>query len=218
MLYRVILAAVLTSAISAGVILDRIAVVVGKRVVKTSDIDRDLRVTEFLNGQKLDSTPDVKRKSAERLIDQYVIRDEMEKGEYPHAQSADTDAMLAQISKQRFGGSEVRLNGELARYGLTEDQLKMQLQWQMDVLKFIDARFKPGVLVTDDEVRNYYNQHLAEIRREYPQFKTYEAAEAKVRALLEGERMNQNFEQWLAQARKRIRIEYRQGAFNDQGH
>jgi hypothetical protein len=217
MLHRAILAFVLTCAASGGVILDRIAVVVGKRVIKTSDIDRDLRVTEFLNGQKPDSTIDAMRKSAERLIDQYVIRDEMEKGQYQRARAADVDGMLAQLLKQRFAGSEVRLKGELARYHLTEDQLRMQLQWQMDVLKFIDARFKPGVLVTEEEVRNYYNQHLTEIRREYPQLKTFEAAEAKVRALVEGERLNQNFEQWLAQARKRVRIEYRQGAFNDQG-
>ena len=124
-----------------------------------------------LNGQKPDSTADAKRKSAERLIDQYVIRAEMEQGEYARARTADVEAMLAQIRKQRFGGSEVRLKQELARYGLSEDQLRMQLQWQMDVLKFIDERFKPGVLVTEEEVRSYYDEHLAEIRREYPQLK-----------------------------------------------
>jgi hypothetical protein len=213
MLQRAILAVVLTCAVARGGILDRIAVVVGKRVIKTSDIERDLRVTEFLNGQKPDSTPDAKRKSAERLIDQFVIRDEMEKGEYPRARTADVEAMVAQICKQRFGGSEARMKEELARYGLSDGQLRMQLQWQMDVLKFIDERFKPGVQVAEEEVRSYYDQHLAEIRRDYPQLKTFGAAELKVRELLEGTRLNQNFEQWLAQARKRVRIEYRQGAF-----
>ena len=89
----------------------------------------------------------------------------------------------------------------------------MELQWQLDVLKFIDQRFRPGVLVTDEEVRAYYDRHLADLQRQFPQLKTFEAMEPKIRASLEGERLNQNFENWLVEARKREHIEYRQGAF-----
>jgi hypothetical protein len=35
----------------------------------------------------------------------------------------------------------------------------------------------------------------------------------KIRTLLEGQRINENFNQWLEQARKRARIEYKQEAF-----
>lgn len=35
-----------------AIILDRIAVIVGNRVIKTSDIDRDIRLTAFLNRAK----------------------------------------------------------------------------------------------------------------------------------------------------------------------
>ena len=34
---------------AASVVVDRIAVIVGKDAIKLSDIDRDLRVTEFQN-------------------------------------------------------------------------------------------------------------------------------------------------------------------------
>ncbi|MBV9613086.1 MAG: hypothetical protein JO091_11475, partial [Acidobacteriaceae bacterium] len=39
------------NALAPGVIIDRIAVVVGNSIVKDSDIDRDIRVTSFLNNQ-----------------------------------------------------------------------------------------------------------------------------------------------------------------------
>ena len=49
-----------------SVVLDRIAVIVGKRVIKTSDIDVDLRLTAFLNREPVRTDPDNKRRSAER--------------------------------------------------------------------------------------------------------------------------------------------------------
>ncbi len=198
---------------AAAVVIDRIAVIVDKHAVKTSDIDRDLRVTQFLNREPLDLTVDMKRKAAERLIDQTVIREEMEKGGYAKSSAAEVDAMIARILADRFGGQDARLQVELARYGLSEPQLRLQLQWQLDVLKFIDERFRPAVLVTDGEVREYYNQHKTDLERQFPQLKTYEAMAPKIRASLEGEHLNQTFDQWVAEARKRDRIVYRQEAF-----
>lgn len=198
---------------AGGVVIDRIAVIVDKHAIKTSDIDRDLRVTEFLNREPLNLSVDVKRKAAERLIEQTIIREEMEKGRYSQSNATEVDGMMKRILGQRFGGSAARLAQELSRYGLTESQLRMQLQWQLDVLKFMDQRFRPAVLVTDDEVKDYYNQHKAELERQFPQAKTYEAMEPKIRASLEGQRLDRNFDQWLAAARKRDRILYRQEAF-----
>jgi hypothetical protein len=213
MLRRRSLLLLLCCGLAGGVVVDRIAVIVNKRVIKTSDIERDLRVTQFLNRESLNLSADTKRKAAERLIDQSIIRDEIVKGAYTAAGPSDVDAMVKRIAQERFGGAAARLKQDLGRYGLTDEQLRLELQWQLDVLKFLDQRFRPGVLVTDDEVRSYYNQHQTDLRRQFPLIKTYEGMAPKVRESLEGERLNQNFEQWLASARKRNRIEYRQGAF-----
>jgi hypothetical protein len=173
-----------TPALSAGVVIDRIAVIVGKHVIKASDIDRDLRATQFLNRAPVDVGAGARRQAAERLIDQTVIRDEMEKGAYARANTGDLDAMLKQVLQDRFAGSRARLAAELSRYGLTEDRLRLQLQWQLDVLKFIEVRFRPGVLVTDAEVRTYYDQHQAGLRSQFPQLRTVEALQPKIRASL----------------------------------
>jgi peptidyl-prolyl cis-trans isomerase SurA len=210
---RFVLTMLLAGALPASVVIDRVAVVVDKRVIKASDIYRDLRVTQFLNRQPPDFNPEARRKAAERLIDQMIIRDEIQKGDYAPAGADEVEAMLKQIRHERFGDSDARLKQELSRYGLTEDQLRMELQWQFDVLTFLDQRFRAGVLVTTDEVRSYYDQNRAKLQQAYPQINTFEAMEPKVRATLEGERLNQDFEQWLKQERARNRIEYRQEAF-----
>jgi len=203
----------LAAAIAGAVVVDRIAVIVGKHAIKLSDIDRDLRVTEFLNRTPLSLSPGDRRKAAERLIDQSLIADEISIGGYARPTEQDAAAMLNRIRQDRYAGSESRFTQGLAVYGFTEDQLQRELFWQLEVLRFIDQRFRPGVLISDDDIRDYYNQHRAELARQYPQAANYNALAPKIREQLEGERINQNFTQWLARARQRNRIEYRQGAF-----
>lgn len=203
----------LVSVAQSAVVLDRMAVIVNNHVVKTSDIDRDLRVTEFLNNEPLDLSTKAKHKSAERLIDQEIIRQEIITGGYRRPSDEEATEFEQQIRRDRFNGSEPQLTRALARYGLTEEQLHSQLLWQLTVLRFIDERFRAGVLVTDEDVRAYYDQHLAELRAQNPRTSSYEALQAKIRTTLEGNLINRNFDEWLEQARKRYHIEYRPEAF-----
>jgi hypothetical protein len=213
MMPRTILLLCLASALNGATVVDRMAVVVGKHVIKSSDIFRDLGVTEFLNREQPTFSADARHKAADRLIEQTIIRDEIASGGYKWASSADADALLDKIRQERFGGSSARLSAELSRYGLTEQELREQLLWQLTVLRFIDQRFRAGVLITDEDVRNYYDLHLADLKRQYPQDSSFEALKPKIRASLEGERINQNFVQSIEGARKRVPVRYLQGAF-----
>src|SRR5208283_3476998 len=49
-------------------IVDRIAVSVGNRVITTSDLDRQIRVSAFLNGAKADQSAPARRAMAERMV------------------------------------------------------------------------------------------------------------------------------------------------------
>jgi hypothetical protein len=213
MIWGIILAACIALGQDGAVIVDRIAVIVGNQVIKTSDIDRDIRLTAFLNREKPNFSSDAKRKSAERLIDQAIIRQQIATGGYRRPSDSEADGLLKQLRQDRFGGSEQQLRAALNAYGITEDQLRAHLLWQLTVIRFIDQRFRPGVLVSDEEVRAYYDQHLAELKRQYPRNNSFEELAPKIRASLEGERINQTFAEWLDQARKRTRIEYREVAF-----
>jgi peptidyl-prolyl cis-trans isomerase SurA len=204
---RLIVCLILSGAVNGAVVIDRIAVIAGKHVIKLSDIDRDLRVTAFLNRGSSAETPDAKRKSADRLVDQQIIRDELVTGGYGRATDADASAMLQQIRQSRFGGSDARLKQSMAQYGLTEAQIQSQLLWQLTALRFIDQRFRAGVLVTDEEVRAYYDAH-PELQKT-----PFDKAAAPIRTTLEGEQINKEFEAWLESARKGERIEYRDEAF-----
>lgn len=196
-----------------AVVIDRIAVIAGTHVIKLSDIDRDIRLTDFLNRATLDFSAAAKRQSAERLITQDIIRDEIVNGGYRRPPESEAAALETDLRRDRFGSSELRLEAALQRDGLTEPELRQELLWQITVLQFINQRFRGGVVVNDADVKNYYDQHLAELKREYPNDYSLEALTPKIRGQVEGERINQQFNEWLDEARKNYHVEFKQGAF-----
>ncbi|HEY7389651.1 MAG TPA: hypothetical protein VH640_14140 [Bryobacteraceae bacterium] len=204
---------ILAAGAQGAVVIDRIAVIVGKHAIKLSDIDRDLRLTAFLNRAPLDLGPKAKREAAKRLVDQQIIRTELSAGGYQRATDAQAEALAAQIRRDRFGGSAEKLRAALASYGLTTEELHDQLLWQLTVLQFIQQRFQPGVSVSEENIRTYYDQHAAELRREHPQNGSFEALEPDIRRILEGEAINKDFEDWIKSAGQQTRIVYREGAF-----
>jgi hypothetical protein len=202
-----------TAMVSGAVILDRIAVIAGAHIIKASDIDRDIRLTDFLNRVPLNFSAAVKREAAERLIEQQIIRDEIVSGGYRRPPESEATTLEAELLRDRFAGSRERLRGALQRDGLTESDLHAQLLWQITVLQFIDQRFRGGIVVTDDEVRDYYDQHSAQLSKQNAKDNSREALEPKIRTMLEGQRINDAFNQWLDQARKSEKVEFKPGAF-----
>ena len=111
----------LVGSLALAVIIDRISIVVENRIVKESDIKRDIRVTSFLNNETPDLSLPSEKKAANRLIDQLFIRREIELGDYPTAtlQQADQQlagALLVLIAKEADGQQQPRKRFQVAAF------------------------------------------------------------------------------------------------------
>src|SRR5437867_2906452 len=93
----------LTGTQALAEVIDRTAIVVGRQVVKSSDISRDIRITSFLNGEQPDFSPAAQKQAASRLIDQALIRDQIRSGEFQAAPIGEAERLLEQTRKDRFG-------------------------------------------------------------------------------------------------------------------
>ena len=204
---RLIMLMLVLASIASPVIIDRIAIVIGNSIIKDSDIDRDLRVTEFLNGDPLDLSNAARKKAASRLIDQVFIRREIEVGDYPNATLEQTDEQLDKLKRQKFK-TQAAFEQALRHYGISEIDLRTQLQWQLTILTFIDIRFKPAVQVTDEEIEKYYKDHAVALRREHPGKSTLDDLREEIRNIIAGEKENQQFFGWLDEQRKDAKIQY----------
>jgi len=120
-------------------IVDRIAVIVDRTAIKQSDIDKEIRLTAFINGEKPDFSTAEQKTAASRLIDQAIIRKEIMAGRYPEADEAAVQQIFKQI-RQRYP-SEAAFRQVLNSAGITQDELMNHLRWQQTVLQFISVRF-----------------------------------------------------------------------------
>lgn len=194
-----------------GVVIDRVAIIVGNSIVKDSDIDKDIRVTDFLNAHPLDFNQAARRQAADRLINQALIRNEIRVGDYPVASLQQADEQLNRLESTRFRTTEA-FDRDLERYGLTELELRVQFRWQLTVLSFIDTRFKPAVLVSDQEVKTYYDEHQTALRRQFPGKTSLADLDDDIRNILTGEKVNKLFFDWLDEQKKNTKIQFREAS------
>ena len=187
-------------------IIDRIAVAVDRRVITESEILRQIRLTAFLNDEQPDLSASNKRATADRLVEQVLIRRELETSRYTTA--AASSEMYRQV-RQRFG-TEAAYNQALKRYGITDQDVRDALQWQADLLAFVDMRFRPGVQIPQSELRDYYDVQASENPGKLPPF---EEARSDIERILTEQRVDNALDRWLGQARTQIRIRYTQEVF-----
>jgi Fe-S cluster biosynthesis and repair protein YggX len=186
---------------------------VGSRVITETDLDREIRITALLNNEKPDLSPASKRRTAERMVDQTLVRNEMQESRYPPPTAADTEAAL-QEEKARYG-DEAAYRRALAAYGVSEEDLKARLAWQLMLVHFIDVRFRPGIQITSEEIVKYFDEHMRSAWMQAHPGQTPSANEnrASIEQTLIGQAADQQVEQWLKEARRRNHIQYHEEAF-----
>jgi parvulin-like peptidyl-prolyl isomerase len=137
---HVLLVLAFSFAAMAQNIIDRIAVVVGSQVITESEVILEVRLTAFFNSQPLDLSTAQRKAAAERLVDQQLIRNEMQVGGYPMPTETEGDAALRKFRQDNYS-SLAAFRASLAKYELTEDEVKHHLLWQAAALRFTDQRF-----------------------------------------------------------------------------
>jgi hypothetical protein len=194
-------------------IIDRIAVSVGNSVITTSDIDREIRVTALLNQTKPVLTQEIKRATADRMVEQKLIRRELETGRYPMPEASEINASLAEL-RARYG-SEGDYQNALESYGITDEDVKQALLWQRTLLMFIEVRFRPGVQVSDQEIQDYFDKVVQPAAKmAHPgEPVALEDYRDQIEGKIAGERVDREVDQWLQEAKKRTEIVYHKEAF-----
>jgi hypothetical protein len=154
--------------------------------------------------------PQSKRKAAERLVEQSLISREMELSRYPAPDLSDIEPMLREIIRLRLGG-ETAYQATLARSGVTEQDLKQHLLWQLTLLRFVEMRFRPAVQVSEDEIREYFDKQIKVSSG--GEKVSLEDFRDRIEQALTGERADKEMDAWLKEAKARTKIVYHPEAF-----
>jgi hypothetical protein len=194
------------SPLSADII-DRIALTVGNQVITASQIDEEIRITAFLNRDKLDLSVGARKQAANQLIQQSLVRREMELSHYPLPQSGEASAALEGI--QATYPNHGDFVAALESYGISEADLTRRLLWQFTLLRFIDYRFRPGIQIPDADVQTYYRQQVSGWERQgIKPIPTLEDSRDQIEEILTQKRIDQALDEWMADTRKQVQVTY----------
>ncbi len=188
-----------------GELIDRIAAVVGNTAITESEVMREIRITAFLNGEKPDFSGASKRKTADRLVEQKLMKKEMEVGRYPEPSASEVDRMVAEAKKR----------GDLKSYGISEEDLRVRLLRQLTSLRFIESRFRPGIRISEEDIREEFETRIVPAldKSRSRQEVDLEDYREQIEQKLAEERVDRDLDAWLKEARSRTKIEFRQEVF-----
>ncbi len=187
-------------------IIDRIAISVGNQVITDRQIDEEIRLTAFLNHEKLDLSTDQKKKASARLIEQALVRRDLEFSRYPLPAPAEAEGSLRQVKASYT--SQADYERAFQEYGIVDESLMRRLLWQLTLLRFVDYRFRPGIQIPETDVKAYYDQEAVKWRQQGAQVPALEEVRDKIEDVLTEQRIDQALDRWITTTREQVKVRY----------
>jgi peptidyl-prolyl cis-trans isomerase SurA len=196
------------------VVLDRVVAVVNDRAILASELDDEMRVSilEPTIGERGRETPqDALQRLIARTLIRQQIRDQEEQSLVPTQEEVLT--RMAELRKRlpvcvhANCASDAGWTTFLAAHGLTQERVEAYLRNRIEVLKFIEIRFRQGLHISPEQVAAYYRNTLLP---QYPPGDPVPALQqvsARIEEVLLQQEVSGLFNDWLDNLRKQGDVE-----------
>jgi hypothetical protein len=195
------------------VVLDRVVAVVNKHAILSSDLDDEIRLSV------LDPNPGgralTRQRALEQLIGRSLIEQQIRQEDVPSIEPTqqEIDARIGQLRKQlpacvrRNCAADAGWKAFLAANGLTPERVDAYLRYRLEILTFIEQRFRQGIQISQEQIEAYYRDTLI------PQYAPGESVPAldqvapRIEEILLEQQVNTLFDNWLANLRQQGDVE-----------
>jgi peptidyl-prolyl cis-trans isomerase SurA len=194
-----------------GEVIDRILAIVNSKAILQSDWEEALRCEALLQGRTPESLTEIERKGVfDRLIDQVLVLEQMRSFNLPPIPEQEIQQRKEEVRKQLQGSETAQgWQATLERDGVSEEEVSERLRSELEILKFLDARFRTGIRIDNRTVTRYYNEHyLPELRKAGAKDVPLNEVRQKIREILVQERLNELTSNWLQTLREAADIRY----------
>jgi parvulin-like peptidyl-prolyl isomerase len=192
----------IAAVIAAGQeVIDRIVARVDNDIILMSDVRALAKYQTFVDG-KAEPDTDI----LERLIDQYIVRNEAKAALFPQPSDEDVKRSLDRL-KRSFSSPE-EFEERKKQSGLTDEDIDRMLRAQLYLSNYLDSRFRASIQIDDADIENFYKSRIvprAESRGQTPP--TLDAARGFIQEALVQRAINEQSDRWLKEARARLHID-----------
>ncbi|MBI4469903.1 MAG: hypothetical protein HY650_11350 [Acidobacteria bacterium] len=146
-----------------AVVIDRLMVIVNGQPITLSELGWQAALDPEVPPGKPE--PELLQRILQQMIDLKLLAQEAEKLPAGDVEEAEITKYLADLISQF--PSEAAFRERVASAGLDAATLRERVKQRVEILRFIDFRFRAFVLVTPQEVEHYYQTHIeAEARKQ----------------------------------------------------
>lgn len=194
------------------VVLDEVVAVVNNHAILESDVEREMRLVVLEPEQVGRET---REDALERLISRTLIQQQIreEEAQASEPSKAEVQDRLTELRKELPACVHAKCETDagwaafLHAYDLTEAQVENYLRLRMELLGFIEERFRQGIRISQEEIEDYYRNTLL------PQYRSGETPPAldtvskRIEEVLLQQQVNVLFGSWLDNLRKQGDVE-----------
>ncbi len=147
-----------------GVLVDQVIAVVNGDLVLESDVADEQRFENF--EPFTTEGVNTRDKAIERLIDRDLILEQAKLQPDMAVTKQEVEAQLQTLRKDLPACKQYRCETDAGwdrfvhAQGYTQEELEQRWQQRMEVLKFIELRFRSGIDITPEQIKTYYDQVL----------------------------------------------------------
>jgi hypothetical protein len=199
---------------AAPVVLDRVVAVVNNQAILASDLDEEMRlsVLDPAGGGKSALTL---QQALDQLIARSLIRQQIRQEDEQAAtpSEGEVQARMGEIRRElptcirQNCATDAGWQAFLTSHGLTTRRVEVYLRHRLEILGFIERRFRQGIRITPQEIETYYRETLL------PQYAAGEATPTldkvapRIEEILLQKQVNALFDDWLKNLRKQGDVE-----------
>ena len=195
------------------VVLDSVVAVVNRHVILSSDLDEEIRLS-VLDPNNAGQTL-TRAHALEQLISRALIEQQIRQQDAQAAMPtpAEVDARLAEVRKELPAcvhekcATDAGWAAFLAAHDLSPGRVTAYLRYRLEILNFIEQRFRPGIRIPEQQIAAYYNDTLLPQYAPGEPVPPLKQVAPRIEEILLQQQVNALFDDWLANLRKEGDVE-----------
>ena len=203
-----------TAPSSSPVVLDHVVAVVNSRAILASDVHEEILLS-VLEPRGADSATETPQGALQRIISRTLIRqqirDEDARSIVPTKE--EVQARLAELRKllpvcvRENCSTDAGWRTFLESHGLTQARVESYLRGRIEILNFVEQRFKQGLSIPQQDVEAYYHNTLVPQYQAGQTVPPLDEVAPRIQEILLQRQVNAMFSSWLDSLRKQGDVE-----------
>jgi hypothetical protein len=197
-----------------SVVLDSVVGVVNNQAILASDIEDEIRFS-ILDPGNVGEGALTRQRALEQLISRALIQQQIRQEDTQGLAPSESEvaARLQEIRREvpacvrQNCSSDAGWKAFLAAHGLTSERVLTYLRLRLEILRFIEQRFRQGIQIPQQDIADYYHDTLV------PQYASGEtvpplaSVASRIEEILLQQHVNVLFDEWLKNLRSQGNVE-----------